>query len=67
MIPIINDSINYGYDATKDDDGVNKDVIRVHRNIVEAISKRDKVMAKEATIEHIKIAINKMKLNLMEE
>lgn len=67
IIPIINDSINYGYDATKNDDSVNKAVIRVHRNIVEAISKRDKVMAKEASREHIKIAIDKLNLNLMEK
>lgn len=67
IIPIINDSINYGYDATKNDDSVNKAVIRVHRNIVEAISKRDKAMAKEASREHIKIAIDKLNLNLMEK
>lgn len=67
IIPIINDSINYGYDATKDDDRVNKDVIRVHRRMVEAISKRDKVMAKDATIEHINIAIDKLRLNLIEK
>ncbi|MGL5616007.1 MAG: FadR/GntR family transcriptional regulator [Sarcina sp.] len=62
IIPMINDSINFGYDATKNDEEVNQSVIRIHREIVEAIREKNIEKAKKATIEHIKIAMKKISL-----
>lgn len=60
IIPIINESIEFGYSATKNNMIVNNAVVAAHKNIVEAIKLRDKDKARIAVKNHIEIAINEI-------
>lgn len=60
IIPIINESIEFGYSATKNNMVINNAVVAAHRNIIKAIKLRDKDKARVAAKNHIEIAINEI-------